>query len=318
MENNQKHIEEIVKEAFASHEVEVGAHVWANVQAGMAANTAGVAATGATSLMKAASIVGLSTVTLLGGINEVVLHSDQNVVAHNEVMEESHPTAPQTENVVVVSEDAWAAEEETQNIERKNSNEAEEASAESNSANTATSEVVNEEVAHVGNHMQDEASEHVPRPGASGADNHQEDVAEDTKQDPKPEKEEENALVKKEDKDTQDHSGSDIQDEEAPKQCAIRFTHDAKTFISPNGDGAQDCFSVQGVENVESFHIRIWTQAGELLAESSDVNFSWCGTNRFGKVLENRSSCYYQVDAFDADGLQYKAPNAKGHIMVFR
>jgi gliding motility-associated-like protein len=318
MENNQKHIEEILKEAFASHEVEVGAHVWANVQAGMAANTAGAVATGATSLMKAASIVGLSTVTLLGGINEVVLLTDDSVASHDQVIDAANP-APQTEHAAIVSDDAWSAKENIQTVEPESSRAAEVEIVEEAPTNIITPALIEDEIADAGNPIPGVAREDASstRPSMDGEP--KEERAKDTKPKTEPAKGVDNAPPAKEDEESEENSEPTVfEDEVVPTKCAIQFTHEPKTHITPNGDGSQDCFMVQGIENVESFHIRIWTQAGELLAESSDVNFSWCGTDRYGKVLGNRSSCYYQVDAFDANGLQYKAPNARGHIMVFR
>ena len=318
MENNQKHIEEIVKEAFASHEVEVGAHVWANVQAGMVANTAGAVATGATSLMKAASIVGLSTVTLLGGINEVALLTNDSVASHDQVIDAANPV-PQTENVVIVSDDAWSAKENTQTFEPESSRAAEIEIVEEAPTNAITRALIDDEIADAGNQTPELVEENDSNSENTAPTTQQEAPAKNTSPKSEPAKGVDNVLPTKEDEEDEDNSEPTVSvDDVVPTKCAIEFTHKARTHITPNGDGSQDCFSVQGIENVESFHIRIWTQAGELLAESSDVNFSWCGTDRRGKVLENRSSCYYQVDAFDANGLQYKAPNARGHIMVFR
>jgi len=71
--------------------------------------------------------------------------------------------------------------------------------------------------------------------------------------------------------------------------CVIHFIPD--TF-SPNGDGVNDVFSVQGAYGLSSFDMTIYNRWGEKIFESTDANSGWDGTYK-GRLLYPDVFVYY-------------------------
>ena len=118
MENNQNHIEDIFRDAFANHEMEVSSKVWAGVQSGLAAQAVAGTAAASTVMFKAAAVIGLTTVVVIGAVNEIKLQSD--IAPQNEVLVIGNE-APETQNEAAqVEANEWAAIEETQVVSTPN------------------------------------------------------------------------------------------------------------------------------------------------------------------------------------------------------
>jgi gliding motility-associated-like protein len=84
--------------------------------------------------------------------------------------------------------------------------------------------------------------------------------------------------------------------------------------LSPNGDGNNDSFCLQGWDICnDSFTIRIFDRWGEQVFKSSDPNFCWDGTYN-GKLLSN-DVFVYSVSATYKDGTNV---NKKGNITLIR
>ena len=69
--------------------------------------------------------------------------------------------------------------------------------------------------------------------------------------------------------------------------------HESQVF-TPNGDGINDSFGLEGVEFVDAFKISIFDRTSKPLFQSTDKNFSW------GGVFNNRplpaSSYWYRIE----------------------
>ncbi|MEZ4809540.1 MAG: T9SS type B sorting domain-containing protein [Allomuricauda sp.] len=48
-------------------------------------------------------------------------------------------------------------------------------------------------------------------------------------------------------------------------------------FFTPNGDGANDSFTPEGVDSFDDFEIRIFDRTAKLIAQSNDKNYAWDG-----------------------------------------
>jgi len=60
---------------------------------------------------------------------------------------------------------------------------------------------------------------------------------------------------------------------------SISFTHVViPRFFTPNGDGVNENFRVEGASPFDTFEIRIFDRTSKLLAQSLNPNFSWDGT----------------------------------------
>ena len=101
MENNQN-IEEIFQSAFANHEVEVGSHVWAAVQASIAAPASVATAAGSSlAMMKSAAVIGVAAVVAVGSFNEVQQFSQGQADAV--VMEQAVPATSGEELAIMTN-----------------------------------------------------------------------------------------------------------------------------------------------------------------------------------------------------------------------
>ncbi len=313
MENNQNHIEEMFKEAFANHEMEVSSKVWAGVQSTLATQASATIASGGL-LAKAAAFIGISTLVAIGAVNEYrlatkavavkanAMEAEQPNVAPNKSIETTIVQAETADFIAVESKETSPVTQVTKNIKVI----APEPTTKDNGGKMA----VNSDNQQESSESQDYAIAEEP--------NVDKPQLPETKPEPAPQ------LNKKTEEPAKQNAKpsttAETPKQEEKKHCIARFTHEAKTFISPDGDGTNDCFTTEDAENVERFHISIWTRSGELVFESSDINFQWCGTNhsRGGELLEDRTMCYYQIYAVDSEGMVYTERNAKGSIMVVR
>lgn len=92
--------------------------------------------------------------------------------------------------------------------------------------------------------------------------------------------------------------------EEKPKQPDLFIPN----IITPNGDGYNDCFEIQGKENTGLNHLIIFTNLGRVVFEQQHYNNNWCGDNLPDNV-------YYYYFKFTFEGEQYLR---KGSITIKR
>jgi gliding motility-associated-like protein len=306
MEGKQNDIEQLFKEAFANHEMEVGSHVWAGVQSALSAKAAVTSAAGASAFAQAAAVVGVASIIALGAVNETVLFQQNHLPAAEITIKEN----PEVESLNAVFESE---------------------SKESTSDNSNDSEINSIVASSEDKPQKVDLIEPLVEPKVRNDANLKSDLDEDAKNtiarnDANKEPIKSSNAIKAEtprgptkiaQPAEEPGLASESESSETPKKdCQIHFSHQAKTYISPDGDGTNDCFHVEGGASVVDFHVRIWTRGGELLHESNDINTQWCGTDRSGKIIPNRTMCYYEIIAVDSEGLLYSQKNARGSIMV--
>lgn len=325
MENNQNNIEEIFRDAFANHEMEVSSHVWAGVQSGIAAQgAAGTAATSAV-MFKAAAVIGLTTVVAIGTVNEIKLQS---------------ATAPQNELVVIESKASkldnetaqnesteWDTQEEitinekpikTKSVKTKSARENTDVS-----MDVIVADIIEEEIAE-GNLATKKSDNSVQLNEQSSNIEENSTVGNSTKETEANDKDvasnkSDNTPQPKAKEETPVDTPQNLEEEkEAEKVCSIVLAHQAMGYISPDGDGTNECFRIEDAAQAASFQITIFTREGVQVFQSRDPNFSWCGTDNFGNVLPNRTMCYYHIQASDENDIPYSKQNAKGSIQIFR
>ena len=96
--------------------------------------------------------------------------------------------------------------------------------------------------------------------------------------------------------------------------CATNLTLGLPNAFSPNGDGQNDEYCLQGWnECVTSFSILIFDRWGEKVFETSDPNFCWDGTWK-GKLLDPAVFVYYTKATF-MSGSDF---NKKGNITLVK
>ncbi|MCK6650509.1 MAG: gliding motility-associated C-terminal domain-containing protein, partial [Bacteroidia bacterium] len=82
-------------------------------------------------------------------------------------------------------------------------------------------------------------------------------------------------------------------------------------MMTPNGDGYNDRWIIQNLENYPNTQVMVVNREGQLMFESSDYDNNWDGTNTFGKPLNDGT--YYYVIKFDGSDKIYK-----GSITILR
>lgn len=82
-------------------------------------------------------------------------------------------------------------------------------------------------------------------------------------------------------------------------------------MMTPNGDGYNDRWIIQNLENYPNTQVMVVNREGQLMYESSDYDNNWDGTNTFGKPLNDGT--YYYVIKFDGSDKIYK-----GSITILR
>lgn len=336
MENSQDQIVKLFKEGLQGHEIPVNEGVWAGIQSFLTAQSA-AGSGGSIGLIKAAAVVGISTVSVIGALNEVKLanqEANQEVNSIELLSDQADESNFNTDADVTQAEE-WS--DANQMIE----NQAEQSSNNAIETETAQSGLVvsNPELeSKVEDGLAEEISKENLDNGTSNqslpkvkddlhvnsvADKGADALAEKGENTEPADKEVEGQEANVADQDetpAEDQGAFENELEERKEElvCSLKLTHDAKAFISADGDGTNDCFEAEGAEAAASFQIQIWTRTGDLLFESKDPRFKWCGTDRFGNKIDNHTVCYYQIVATDDRGLVYEARNAKGSITVFR
>lgn len=101
-----------------------------------------------------------------------------------------------------------------------------------------------------------------------------------------------------------------MRDKAGCKMITQEFPHIVfPRFITPNGDGYNDVFKVNGLEYFKNSTIRIFDRYGKLLKSGAGENFSWDGTLN-GRALPSNDYWYeIEIGGF---------PTQKGHFSLIR
>lgn len=327
MATNEGNIEDIFREAFESHEMSVSPDVWAGVQSSLpgAAATGTVAATGTGFMLKAAMVVGVSTLVAVGTVSEIEYHSEEGTTVNVEQVApetdpnafsaaqyNEDPTTPNREGVTMTqpSDEALSNGTNTETTSDAETTEPGESPLDYSIRGSIKVRAARENVRS--NNEQQAATTASSAEDTPGDETAQQTIMQETpaEEDDKPKQEEVTPTV------AQSEPMEEEKEEEVQGSAAI-FHHKAKAFISADGDGTNDCFTTRA-EHVRSFYIRIYDKGGQLLFQSDLLDFEWCGTDLSGRPLPDKTVCYYQIEAVGENAEMYTRSNARGSITVFR
>jgi len=86
--------------------------------------------------------------------------------------------------------------------------------------------------------------------------------------------------------------------------------------FSPNGDGVNDYFVIEGLDNYEKVKVIIMNRWGNKVYESNDYQNNWNGINKFGiSVGGNQlpvSTYFYIIDLGEGESVR------KGYVYLNR
>ncbi len=314
MSQDNSHLEDVFRKALQNHETPVSPKVWAGVQSSLA-NGAG-AATGSAILGKAAAVIGFTALITAATISEVEHATSHTTKAVTET-EATTTSSEITESAKYEVED-FAVNTIDQQAEQTSTEteQAEQANAFSQKQIATNSELADANEANVDmkiNTLPSEKSENNNQQSTEVAAEHETNNAAEIAQS-------ETSLPAKEAAKTPEPKVvmNEIKTVEKPvvAKTTAYFTHPAESIFTPNGDGFHDEFEVEG-HGVQSFNIRIMNRSGNVVFESTDINFKWNGNNRFGEPSPS-GVYFFVIEAIGQDGLPYLEPNAKGSVTLKR
>jgi gliding motility-associated-like protein len=74
--------------------------------------------------------------------------------------------------------------------------------------------------------------------------------------------------------------------------------------FTPNGDGINDFCTVKG-KNLDTFQMKVFDRAGQIIFESQSLDNSWGGKNKFGENIPT-GTYFYLINARGIDGKIYE------------
>jgi gliding motility-associated-like protein len=317
MTKNEHNLENIFRDAFSAHEMDVSPKVWSGVQVGLKsaglASGAASASAGSTVLGKAAAIIGFAGLMTAATIAEVNYHSSENdaTIVSTEVTKQpslkvrttkapemkdaKFETAP-SETGQDASETYAISTVKTEAVKLEGGSTIED---QKQSPSVVESSVKDSKTTQTEGSASDQEEQ------ATDAQRYS-TVPEENKAEMPPQRAAEPA-----------HTEVSItNDRTEPAKTTAYFTHEAKQFISPNGDGINDQLSIEGY-GVKEFYLRVMTQGGQVVFESKDQEVTWAGTDRFGNALP-AGVYYFEIIATGEDDLPYTESNARGSVTVVR
>ncbi|MEQ9186728.1 MAG: gliding motility-associated C-terminal domain-containing protein [Cryomorphaceae bacterium] len=319
MANNEHNIEDIFREAFSAHEMDVSPKVWAGIEASLAelggASTA--AAGGASFIAKAAAVVGFAGLITAATIAEINYQTTPDPSISKEITVDHSPVSH-----------AKSATSSQASSERIGQPTTETTAAE---AVMAESNVVKSDREVGPSPVETTASQdketgqtevHANQVDAGGADLPVADGAVADKQaekDERVQRADDSSNEEKAKKEVQSNNETaqvDGQAETPSASTTAYFTHEARQMITPNGDPFNEYLAIEGF-GVKEFFIQIATQSGTIVFESNDINVRWNGIDRFGNALPN-GVYFYEIRAIGEDDLPYTAQNARGSVTIKR
>lgn len=321
MSEDKKHIEDVFREALQGHETLVSPQVWAGIQSGIASGAGSISATGNAILGKAAAVIGFSALITAATISEINhLPSNQASVANDSHQIEMVQTEPAQEKNTTNQTTSTEEPTKTQTVSEpsliqptglSNTPETHKANEAANNVASASVEVstnsdlqeINEPVTSRANRSGGNQTQSVPKDQENGGSVDGTELADQTTNNTNTSANEASS------------NESNAPTEPQPKTSAY-FTHNAEALVTPNGDGFNDFFEVDG-SGFETFYIRIFTRMGTVIFETDNIEFQWKGLDRFGNSVPD-GYYFYEIQAIGVDGLPYTEKNAKGSITLRR
>lgn len=319
MAKNEHNIEDIFREAFSAHEMDVSPKVWAGIEASLAelggASTA--AAGGASFIAKAAAVVGFAGLITAATIAEINYQTAQDSSSATEITVDhssvSHPQSAQAsqtigERVEHAATETPASEttvEETNAVKSKRERDV-------NRVASNASQVKAPGQTEAFAEKKDAGSPELPIADMTVGDKQaeQNDMVQST------EDSSDGEMAKKEVQSNNETVQVNAQAETPSASTTAYFTHEARQMITPNGDPFNEYLAIEGF-GVKEFFIQIATQSGTIVFESNDINVRWNGVDRFGNALPN-GVYFYEIRAVGEDDLPYTAQNARGSVTIKR
>ena len=80
-------------------------------------------------------------------------------------------------------------------------------------------------------------------------------------------------------------------------QINPEFTFYIPDAFTPDNDGINDVFIAKG-KRISSFFMQVFNRCGEVVFESSKIDFGWNGKNLSGKMLSN-GIYLYKIQVYD-------------------
>jgi len=317
MTKNEHNIEDIFREAFASHEMDVSPKVWSGIEAslGQAGATATGATGGASFLAKAAAVIGfagLITAATIAEVNyqtgispETTTETPENHIAEPASQYTATAMAPmissenkvsETTEISIDAEMVSSSEPSIQEITAKEGTTLPLASTPVPSTAQVVDNVESNEP------LEQEKAMATATSAAENTENRGsvQEVAE------QPSNQKRNAEV----------VAPAEQNASPEASTTAYFTHEARQMITPNGDPYNEYMTIEGY-GVKDFFLQIATQSGQIVFESRDINVRWNGVDRFGNALPN-GVYFYEIRAVGDDGLPYVDQNARGSVTIKR
>lgn len=324
-------LEESLKRAFEAHEAPVKPELWAGIQTQVAAHAA--ASSGAASVatssgvftkVAAVGIISLMTVATISEVRYQTAASEEgtpNVEQAAIAVQEINTEAAEKLEALPIEEKETTTEIATatpDNRASENTISYEEATGESSVADV---QIMDQEAGDV-NIVTDDASDDVnadTRPSIVAADSDIKPTSATDQTDTQPSTDDQSSQGNTEERRPElTHTAETLplyqEPEEEPKTIA-EFTHKAIVPLTPNGDGMNDYFEVEGFD-VDQFEIIIYNRWKQSVFESSDINFRWNGRDRMNNALP-AGVYFFRITATGTDGLPYKEQNSRGSIEIF-
>lgn len=319
MKDSQKHIEDIFKEAFADHEMDVSSRVWEGVQSSLgaqAAATSGAADSGS-SMLSGMAAVTVSALVLTGSVNEVRNMQPETSIEPAVQVESVEVTAPNTPEATISYQEAVGADEPASKATSSSEQDIAAIEKEVQTTSTPTANQPEEPktspmTASAGAKEEHEDPQPQPQPKANEAE---------SKTDPKRTQPEPRAYAADEKDEPQTEEESDAANVESDNKqagpgCIAQISVPDDYRISPNGDGHNDCFEVEYVRNVSEFRVYVHDRAGRRVFSSTETTFQWCGDDaQNDQQLGTVQTYFYVIEAIDDNGVPFIK---KAYITVYR
>jgi gliding motility-associated-like protein len=310
MANDKHNMERIFREAFAAHESDVNPALWGRIEAALPQVGVAATASGASVLGKAAAVIGFAGLITAATIAEVryqqLVHDNQHVPIHqtdqtslepSSSAEMKSPQVAETSAIISYSDESDATTTPKQALEVTEMPTASAASEhlehgaqgemESSNLQATTAESSNHSASTtIGSETETQADEQE----APKTVNSQSSAANDLRAEP--------------------------EQSAQPEKTTAYFTHNGKQIITPNGDGLNDVLVIEGVD-VASYHLRVMSQAGQIVFETQDIRAAWDGSDRFGNNVP-AGVYFFEIIATGADGILYRESNARGSVTLVR
>lgn len=314
MSQDNSHLEDVFRKALQNHETPVSPKVWAGVQSSLASGAG--AATGSAILGKAAAVIGFTALITAATISEVqhaTSHTTKEVVETEVITTPSD--APEVAKYETGDSSLSSTDQQTEQISAE-TEVAEKTNAIAQNQIATNGEIADANEAKVDlkmNTLPSDKSENNNQQSTEAAAEHETNNAAEIAQS-------ETSLPAKEAAKTPEPkvvmNETKTEEKTVVAKTTAYFTHPAESIFTPNGDGFHDEFEVEG-HGVQSFNIRIMNRSGNVVFESTDINFKWNGNNRFGEPSPS-GVYFFVIEAIGQDGLPYLEPNAKGSITLKR